>query len=293
MKRTGPMLKIAAPMRVLAQRAAFLGLLGGAVGLMVLGKAEAPFVERARMLVADAVVPVLDGIARPVQTAAQIADNVRGLMDVNAENARLRAQNAMLLHWQQVARNLEAENRALRETVHAATEASFTYVTARVVADAGGAFVRSVLIAAGLRDGVAKGHTAMSPNGLAGRVGEVGERSARVLLLTDLNSHVPVMIESTRDRAILDGDNTDLPRLVFLASGSRPQLGDRIVTSGHGGVFPPGLPVGVVVQTGEQGGVRVKPFVDFHRIDYLRVVDYGTGGTLPLAAPPPQIKRLR
>jgi rod shape-determining protein MreC len=113
-----------------------------------------------------------------------------------------------------------------------------------------------------------------------------------VLLLTDLNSHVPVMIEGSRDRAIVDGDNSDLPRLVFLSSGARPQLGDRIVTSGHGGVFPPGLPVGVVVQNGEQG-VRVKPYVDFHRLDYLRVVDYGTGGTLPMAAPPPQARRGR
>lgn len=292
MKRPGTLMKIAAPMRILAQRAAFLGLLGGAVGLMILGKAEAPFIERARVTVADALVPVLDGIARPVQTAAGVADNVRALLDVHAENARLRDQNAQLLHWQQVARNLEAENRSLRETTNTTTEASFTYVTARVVADAGGAFVRSVLIAAGARDGIAKGHTAMSPAGLAGRVGEVGERSARVLLVTDLNSHVPVMIEGTRDRAILDGDNTDLPRLVFLSSGARPQLGDRIVTSGHGGVFPPGLPVGVVVQNGEQG-VRVKPFVDFHRIDYMRVVDYGTGGTLPISPVPPQARRGR
>jgi len=292
MKRPGTLMKIAAPMRLLAQRAAFLGLLGGAVGLMVLGKAEAPFIERARVAVADALVPVLDGIARPVQTAANVADNFRALLDVHAENARLRDQNAQLLHWQQVARNLEAENRSLRETTNTTTEATFTYVTARVVADAGGAFVRSVLIAAGARDGIAKGHTAMSPAGLAGRVGEVGERSARVLLLTDLNSHVPVMIEGTRDRAILDGDNTDLPRLVFLSSGARPQLGDRIVTSGHGGVFPPGLPVGVVVQNGEQG-VRVKPFVEFHRIDYMRVVDYGTGGTLPLSPVPPQARRGR
>jgi rod shape-determining protein MreC len=259
---------------------------------MVLGKAEAPFIERSRMLVADAVVPLLDAAARPVHTANEIADNVRGLLAVHAENVRLREQNNMLMHWQQVARNLEAENRALRDTARATTEESFTYVTARVVADAGGAFVRSVLVAAGARDGIAKGHTALSPDGLVGRVGEVGERSARVLLLTDLNSHVPVMIEGSRDRAIVDGDNSDLPRLVFLSSGARPQLGDRIVTSGHGGVFPPGLPVGVVVQNGEQG-VRVKPYVDFHRLDYLRVVDYGTGGTLPMAAPPPQARRGR
>jgi rod shape-determining protein MreC len=292
MARPGPALKLTAPLKVLAQRLAFTGLLGVSVGLMVMAKAEAPFVERARMMVADAVVPVLDAIGKPIDTAARWIDTARHYADVHDENQRLREENLRLLHWQQVARNLEAENRSLRDSQRVSTEPGLTFVTARVVADGGGAFIRSVLIAAGTRDGLAKGQPALVPDGLVGRVGETGERAARVLLLTDLNSHVPVQIEGTRDRAILDGDNSDQPRLVFLSSGARPQIGDRIVTSGDGGVFPPGLPVGIVVQTGDQG-VRVRPYVDFHRLEAVRIVDYGLAGALPVGAPPPQPRRGR
>jgi rod shape-determining protein MreC len=79
---------------------------------------------------------------------------------------------------------------------------------------------------------------------------------------------------------------------MFLPAAARPQIGDRIVTSGHGGVFPPGLPVGVVVSTGD-AGVRVRPYVEFHRLEHVRLLDYGLGGTLPVSAPPPVSRRGR
>ena len=65
------------------------------------------------------------------------------------------------------------------------------------------------------------------------------------------------------------------------------QRGDRIVTSGHGGSFPVGIPVGEVVQAGNEGSVRVRPFADFSRLEFVRVVDYGvTGLVAPTSAAP-------
>lgn len=292
MKRPGPVLRLAAPLRVLAQRFTFLGLVALSVGLMVFGKAEAPLVERARMTVTDALVPILDAVSRPVATAAEMVTRVNEIIDVHAENNRLREENERLLRWQSVATKLEVENRSLREVAKVTTEEPVSFVTARVVADAGGTFVRSVLVMAGTRDGVAKGQSAVTADGLVGRVGEVGERSARVLLLTDLNSHVPVIIESSRERAILAGDNSDKPRLTHLPVTARPQVGDRVMTSGHGGVFPPGLPVGIIVAVNE-GVARIKPFVEFHRLDHVRLIDFGLSGTLPVGAPPPPPRRGR
>jgi rod shape-determining protein MreC len=292
MKRPGSVLRLAAPLKVLAQRFTFLGLVALSVGLMVFGKAEAPLVERARMAVTDAVIPILDAVSRPVATAAEIADRINVIIDVHAENTRLREENDRLLRWQAVAHRLDAENRSLRDLSRVAPEDAVSFVSARVVADAGGTFVRSVLVMAGTRDGVAKGQTAITAEGLVGRVGEVGERSARVLLLTDLNSQVPVILEAGRERAILAGDNSERPKLTHLAASARPQVGDRLMTSGHGGVFPPGLPVGIVVAVND-GIVRVKPFVEFHRLDHVRLIDFGLSGTLPVGAPPPAPRRGR
>ena len=94
-----------------------------------------------------------------------------------------------------------------------------------------------------------------------------------MLLLTDLNSRVPVVVEKSRVRAILAGNNTDRPELQFLADSMPLQLGERIVTSGHGGVFPSGIPIGVVTQISHRGA-EIELFADFDRLEYVRVLRY-------------------
>jgi rod shape-determining protein MreC len=162
---------------------------------------------------------------------------------------------------------------ALRDLNRMVPDPALNYVTARVVGDPGGTFVRTVLINAGARDGIAKGQAAVTGDGLAGRIAEVGQRSARVLLLTDINSRVPVLVGDARDRAVLAGDNSNTPGLLYLGPTAKVQVGDRVTTSGHGGVFPPGLPIGVVAGVSDKG-IRVSPFVDWAHLEILRIVDY-------------------
>jgi len=264
----------------------FLGLVTLSITLIAIGRAEPRMLERARVLVVDVFAPILDAIAQPISAVHRVTDQLGRLVDVHGENAMLREENARLLQWQLVARSLDAENRDLRRLLQVPGDPPLGFVTGRVVSNSGGAFVRSVLVLAGSRDGAAKGHAAVNTDGLVGRVTEVGDRATRILLLNDMNSNVPVVIERTRERAIAAGDNSDRLRLLFLASEARPQIGDRIVTSGHGGVFPPGIPVGAVVATVD-GIVRVQPFVEPTRLEYVRLVDYGLGGVLPQAAPAP------
>jgi rod shape-determining protein MreC len=281
---------LATPLRALAQRFGYFGLIAAAAALMVLGKLEAPVVERVRTTVVDLLVPILDVLAMPVRAVTNLGDRMGAFGDLYAENRRLREETEQLMQWQVVARQLEAENRSLRELARFIPEDAVSFVTARVVAGAGGSFVRSILVTAGTRDGVAKGQIAMTGDGLVGRVGETGARASRVLLLTDLNSQIPVLLEGSRERAILAGDNSDAPHLVFLRPDFRPSIGDRVVTSGHGGVFPPALPIGVVSSI-DDGLAVVRPFVDFSRIEHVRLVDYGVGGTLPVSAPQPGVRR--
>jgi rod shape-determining protein MreC len=278
-QRTGSVLRFATPLRVLAQRFAFVSLVGAAFGLMMLAKADMVAIERVRTAATDAVAPILDVLSRPTAAVSEFTNRVSEAVALGAENARLREQNERLLHWQQVARRLEAENRTLRGLLNFMPPAPVSFVTARVFADPGGAFVRSALVNSGARDGVRKGQAVITGHGLVGRVAAVGKRSARVLLITDLNSRIPVLVASTRDRAVLAGDNSDRPTLVHLASEARVSPGDRIVTSGHGGAFPPGLPVGVVASVTE-GEIRVQPYVQWSRLEYVRVVDFGLGGIL-------------
>lgn len=278
-KPAGSISHFATPVRAWVHRFAFILLVASAFGLMLLGKADTVLVERARTAVTDAVAPLLDLASRPVSTVNAMVDNVQELADLRAENASLRRENDRLRNWQSVAHRIEAENAALREWVGLVPDPGLRFVTARVIGDLGGAFARSVLVNAGRRDGVDKGQAALTSAGLAGRVVEVGQRSARVLLVTDINSRIPVLVGAGRDRAVLAGDNTAHPKLLYLAPEIEIKPGDRVVTSGHGGVFPPGLQVGVVTEAGE-AALRVAPHVDWAHMEFLRLADYDLPGLL-------------
>lgn len=277
--RPGKLMRASVPMRHLAQRSTFILLLLLSVAIMLIGKADPTLYDRSRMAVTDIVTPVLGTLSRPVAAGAEFIEDLKDLAAVYEENDALRAENQKLLRWQAVARELESENLRLRDVLRFVPEAPASFITGRVIGDSGGAFLRSALVNVGARDGVRKGAAAVDGNGLLGRVALVGDRSARILLVTDLNSRIPVLVGETRQRAILAGDNTDQPDLKYLPIESGVSGGDLVVTSGHGGAFPAGLPVGVVVVT--QGGeYRVQPFLAPERLEFVRLMDFGMTGIL-------------
>jgi len=271
--RAGSVMRLATPVKAWAQRFALLSLVAAAFAIMLLGRAQSPLVDRMRAAVADAVAPILDAVSEPVATVKNMMTEAQQLAKLRTENSELRARNDRLMQWQAVARRLEAENLSLRGVLNMVADPAQSFITARVIGDQGDAFARSVLVSAGGRDGVEPGQAAMTGSGLAGRVAQSGQRAARVLLITDMNSRIPVLVGRNRDRAVLAGNNSDQPRLIYLAPRVEIAEGDRIVTSGHGGALPPDLPVGFVASVGE-AGVRAQPYVDFDHLEYLRLVDF-------------------
>ena len=246
----------AGQVRAAVQRFALGLLVLASFGAMLIGKADTVLVEHARVVALDLASPVLEAIARPVAAANRAIADLKEFASLRQENARLREENARLLAWQTAARRLENENEGLRGLANFREGPEAAFITARIVGDSVSAYVRGALLNVGRRAGVAHGQAVVTGEGLAGRIAEVGENSARVLFVTDVNSRLPVVVERTRERAILAGDNSAQLRLTLLQSVAGVQRGDRIITSGHGGSFPVGIPIGEVVETGE-GGVRV------------------------------------
>src|SRR4029077_13752448 len=193
-------------------------------------------------------------------------------------------ENERLLQWQQIALKLSADNRELRGVLKSLAGGGGSYVTARVIANSGGGYVRTVMVNGGTDQGLARGQAAITGEGLVGRLTEVGSRAARVLLITDLNSRIPVVIDSSHANAVLAGDNSERPRLFYVGQPNTINIGDRILTSGGGGVFPPGLSVGVVAAL-DSGGARVDPYVELSQLGYVLIVDYGLSGALPQPVP--------
>jgi rod shape-determining protein MreC len=282
--------RLTVPFKGLVQRFAFLSLVLAAFGLMLLGKADTLMEQRLRTVASDVIAPVLGVLSRPVDFIDGVLGNLRELAALRSENQRLRQEVERLNAWHSVARQLEAENNSLRELLSLNANPRHGFISARVIADGGGPFVRSVLLNAGTGDGVAKGQPAVNGDGLVGRVMDAGRRSARLLLVTDLNSRIPVVIEETRLHAILAGDNSNQPQLVFLPDKGKVPVGARVVTSGYGNALPPGLPIGVVALV--QGRTaRIRTFVKWNRLEYVRLIDFrgkaepSDGGGAGQAAP--------
>jgi len=271
--------------RAVAERFSSLLLALAAIALLIAGRLDAPLLEKARSRTGDAMTPVLNVIHQPLAALRNNVAITRGLLDLAAENGRLRAENATLKQWQATALSLEAQNRVLRGMINLAPAAPPILTTEPVIAEPGGVYVRSVLIAGGSHDGLVKGQAAMVGPGLVGRITELGAWSARVLLITDLNSRIPVILEGTRAHAILAGDNAGQPYLMYLPKATVVNVGDRVVTAGHDGVFPTGLAVGQVASI-QNGEIRVEPIAALDRVEYLEIVDSAAQSALtPEAAP--------
>jgi rod shape-determining protein MreC len=282
--RAGEMIGFSPPRRAAMQRLALPLLVLLSATMVILGKADQVMFESLRVSVTDTASPALDVLSRPLAALGHLADRARDFVAVYQDNHRLAEENGRLLNWQQAALNLASENARLRELLKLTPEPATTFITARVIANSGGAYVRSLMIHAGSENGVERGQAAVTGEGLVGRVSEVGRQAARVLLVTDLNSRVPVIVEGPQQRALLTGDNSERPCLRYLNAGAEIKVGDRVVTSGQGGVFPPGLPVGVVASLDGEAP-RVEPYVEMSRIEYLRIVDYGLANGLPNPVP--------
>jgi rod shape-determining protein MreC len=239
--------------------------------------------------------PVGNALAAPGRWTGAGVDTVRGYFFAVSENRRLKAELKEMRQWRDVAIALRDTNDRYRTLLGLRTDPPISMVAARIVTDSRGPFANTRLANSGSEKGVKPGNPVMSENGLVGRIIGVTTGASRVLLLTDTASRTPVMIDRTNARAILTGDGGPNPRLDYLRGREPVKEGDRILTSGDGGVLPRGLPVGTAVK-GLDGRWRVvlasdRAAIDFVRIllfeDFTQVVNQKALDVMPV--PPPTL----
>jgi len=246
-------------------------LLVGLVGLFLLWRIDSPRVERFRAALIDRVVPSFDWAMRPITNAAGMIDDFQSYARLYEQNQQLRDELQQMKAWKEAALQLEQKNARLLDLNQVRLDPRLTHVTGVVLADSGSPFRQSVLLNVGARDGLRDGWATMDGIGLVGRISGVGNQTARVILLTDSNSRIPVTVQPSGQKAILSGDNSALPPLEFLEDVDQVRPGDRVVTSGDGAVFPAGLLVGQVA-LGNDRRLRVVLSADYQRLEFLRVL---------------------
>lgn len=276
------MLRLSIQARQLLAKLSLPLLFTAAIAAVLVGRVDGRLASDARMWVADRIAPIYATVAEPAARLRRMGADILGVVDLAAENRSLRAENARLRRWYTVAMALEAENATLKDNLHWMPDPTPSYVTGRVVADGGGVYARAVLVYLGPNAAVHKGQIALDAAGLAGRVTEVGRRTARVLLITDPNSRIPVMLPDIHAEAIMTGESRGLPRLIYLTDGAHPTDGERVVTAADANAFPAGLPVGQI-RILPDGDAEVVPAASLDDLSMLRVFDY----RLDQLAPPP------
>jgi len=252
------------------------------LGLFLLWRIDNPRIERLRMEITDRVIPNFSAVTAPVTSAVNILRSARSYTRIYQQNQELRRELQQMKAWKEAALQREQENARLLDLNNVRLDPKFTKITGVVLADSGSPFRQTVLLNVGRRDGIMDGWATIDGIGLVGRIAGVGERTSRVILLTDTSSRIAVSIETNGQRAMIVGDNTSRPPLEFLEAPETVQPGDRVVTSGDGGVFPSGLLVGQVTQT-QSGRLRVRLAADIQRLEFLRVLRHQPRETISTA----------
>ena len=228
---------------------------------------------------------VLMWILRPLQIASQgtanwvkgFQENYDTLAGFRSENERLRKRIQSLEIEKQRLLEAEATNLRLKQQLDFRSHLTGAAITATIIANSASSWFQSCTIDKGSADGVQKGMAVVTPLGVVGQVVSVTARTAKVLLLTDPNSGIDVLVQRTRSRGIVSGSLENGTVLKYVKRSEDIQAGDRLITSGLDGVFPKGMMVGAVIKVRKQHlglfqFIEVLPAVQSARVEEVLVV---------------------
>ncbi|MEM7570963.1 MAG: rod shape-determining protein MreC [Pseudomonadota bacterium] len=266
-----------------------IGVVVALVALVLLSVIAPQRLDKPRLVAQQTAAPLVWVYKTPVNTVREVIAFFASYLYVHEENARLKKKIVDSDLAQRRLDYLEHENAALRAQLKASQWPAKVVATGQVLSHGGGTYLKSLLVAAGSRDGVQNGQAAVSKAGLVGQVVAVSDRLSRVLMVNDFSSRIPVLINETATPGIAEGTNKADLTLSFLPIDFQPREGAYVSTSGAGGLFPAGLPIGrlTVRQAGTaQESYHVQPFADLEAAGLLTFLS-APDSDLPTAAPLP------
>ncbi len=242
--------------------------------LLLIGKVNEKSLSLFKSFFLDATSGFLTIIGKPVNSVSEGFYKINDLVFLYSENKNLKIENKSLYKWRDLALELLAENQALKKLLHTAKKSNEKFISASVITNSGGSYVKTITINVGLNDGVKLGNPVLNNWGMIGRIVETGRNASRVLLTTDINSQIPVYFENSLHRAILVGKNSDLLELKFLKKRVYLEDEERLMTSGEGGILPRGIPVGLysITLNKNKEKLNILPAKNWDKLSILNVI---------------------
>lgn len=252
----------------------FYAFVAVSVLLISLSFLSKDFSSMVRNTAYSVITPVMKTVTAPIYAVRDGIDTMTDLTSLRSENAALMAENQKLKEWYWAAQSLKSENARLQSMVEYVDRMPEKFVTTRVIADVSDDFAQSYLLPIGAQTGVQEGQAVLSENAYIGRVVEVQEDFSRVMLVNDINSRVPVLIEGVEMRAVLSGNNNNKGQLLYLPKDHGLEDGMRVVTSGHGGLLPANLEIGVIKHGANDDQVFVQYTENPNRVNLVHILKY-------------------
>ena len=228
-----------------------------------------------RLNIRDLILVISSTIATP---AILLEDGITSLIEINnlyVELDEYKKQQALSSNIFQELSILRQKVEVYERDLNLIKYDNYTSVAAEIFTDTSNRYFSSILIKAGSNDGLEEDNAIVSSKGLIGRISEVGDKVSRGLLLTDISSRVPVSISSNEIQGILMGQNLKKPRIFYLKDMSELKVGDLVVSSGKGGIFPSNIPIGTLVSKNQKNQyIEIDLFERVESLSRVRIINY-------------------
>jgi len=249
-----------------------------AAGALIVLVSRLPQVQFIETVAFEVFGPIETGVSLPVVRLDQLGQTIEGISQLRAENDQLRSEVDRLSAQAVQIGELQRDNSELRaELGFRQAFQNFKWIPARIIGYDPSNLVHAIIINQGSQNNVAPGMTVVTPVGLVGQVVAVTPTTAKVLLITDVSSSVDSLIQANEAKGVVEGSRDGQLTMTYIPQGVKVQTGDRIVTSGLGGVYPAGLWVGTVTDVRQNDvdlyqDARLEPAVDFGRLEVVLVI---------------------
>ncbi len=242
--------------------------------LIVFSKSNERYAENVRYAFYFVANPMILTIEKPINFSLWFVKEIKEFAFLANENQKLSVENSYFRKKYVESLNIQSENKELKKLLNFVTyKTEFEYQVAYIKGNVKGQDSKNIVITAGSDDGLSVGDVVVGSEGVVGRVMSMTKDRSRIILITDLNSKIPVIIvsEDQRNKGMLVGTNSDRPEIIYLSEENNIKKGDKIFTSGDGEMLPSGLYIGNILSVNDEQA-SVVPVEDFSNLDLVLVL---------------------
>ena len=241
--------------------------------LIIISKINIHITNKITMVVVESSMPIARVVSMPLNLIVNMTINFQELVDAKNKNVLLIQENEKLKSLYIKSLNIHQENKQLKEILKYVGLRSTKYLVARLIAHPYQTYSHNVFIDSGEALGIKEDDIVTGNNALIGRVEQVSSNKSRVLLITDINSRIPVIVSGAKTKGILAGNNSGTMEILYLEKTHHINIGDMVFTSGDGDSMPPGLLVGVITKI-DKGYAAVEMIENVKNLDVVSVINY-------------------